>query len=433
MRPLFLTAFLILALAGAAFVSAQDSAAWRVTAVEPLVVSNDASPRIFPAPDGHQVAYERVIRLDGHRDFKLCLYDALAPSDPRCNVQEKQPPRGYEPDPLTPLVPFSWSPDSAKIAVVGQPLGTLTDTDLWIFTIADQKWVNLADDHYDGALVAGDNSPAPPAGVFIDVQPSWSPDGKQIAVERTLTDESGTWGQARLTLIDAVDGSAHDLIPLPGHETHPSDSGSTTSLVWSPDGTTLALSIRHRDIDPDSDGIWLVSVADSKSQRLVSLKDAEKALQGIYDGLALQSIGPLMWSPDGSRLLFWAGDPTQKPIIAWLFWVDLQSGQTTTVPLPKQTNDTPTKRTIRPLQAIWSPDSSALLISTIGVPKEDAPNPLNPKDAKGRVSIRIVDAATLTDHSLGQLPLGPSTALYQAAWAASGDVIINGYHLKLTK
>ena len=120
----------------------------------------------------------------------------------------------------------------------------------------ERKLDDLADDGYSGSLT-GDDGQSPAPGTIIDVQPAWSPDDTMIAVERTVIDEPGSSEQAQLTLIDAQTGSAQrTLAPVPGT----ASTGATTALDWSPDGKTLALTLRHRSPDAEDDGVWLIDV-----------------------------------------------------------------------------------------------------------------------------------------------------------------------------
>jgi hypothetical protein len=165
-------------------------------------------------------------------------------------------------------------------------------------------------------------------------------------------------------------------------------------------------------------------------ERLISLSDVESALQGVIAGLALESLGPVIWSPDGTRLLFWAGDPGKRPAIAWPFMLNLDSRELVSVPVPAHPSDKPDRRAIRPLQAAWSPDGSALLLLTFGFPPDETVNPLDPQGDSPRLSVRVVDVETGSDTALGHLPLGPSNALYFASWG-NGGAITNGYHLQI--
>lgn len=427
LRQIFL-ALLLLLFTGRT-VQAQDTA-WQVTEARPLPIPNDASPRVFPSPDGTRIAYERAVRLNGHRDYYLCVLDALTGEEPKCALAPQPLPSGFEPDPLSPLGPFRWSPDGMQIAAVGQPLGTQADTDLWLLDVASGEWRNLTDDGYDGALAAKDGNPASPAGVSIELQPAWSPDGTMIAVERTVIGDNGELMPSSLSVIDVATGEIRELMLLPGSAEGMTDAGSTTGMDWSPDGTQIAASIRHREAMPDADGLWLVQVDTGASEHLLSLNDAETALQAVIAGLPLESLGPVVWSPDGARLLFWAGNPSKRPAVVWPFLLDVQTREITPVFVPAHPSDKPDRRVIRPLQAAWSPDGSGLLVLTFGFPPDETVNPLDPQGDSPRLSARLVDVETGKDTALGHLPLGPSNALYFAIWGEAG-AITNGYYLAL--
>jgi hypothetical protein len=56
-----------------------------------------------------------------------------------------------------------------------------------------------------------------------------------------------------------------------------------------------------------------VDVAADTSQKLADMASIEVAFQGIYAETVLNLLGPLTWSSEGSRLLFWAGNKDKKP------------------------------------------------------------------------------------------------------------------------
>jgi hypothetical protein len=219
----------------------------QATSATPLAIPNDASPRLFPAPDGIHAAYERAVRLNGHRDYYLCVLNGVTQEEPQCALAPQPLPSGFEPDPLSLLVPFRWSPDSTQIAAVGQPLGTQADTDLWLLDVESGEWRNLTDDGYEGALAAKDGNPAPPAGVSIELQPVWSPDRTQIAVERTIINDAGSFAPSTLAVVDVASGEVRELGKLPGSADDVVDAGSVTGMDWSPDGSSLAVTVRHRE------------------------------------------------------------------------------------------------------------------------------------------------------------------------------------------
>ncbi len=422
----------VLILAAGLPTTAQDHSPWTVIGAQPLTLPTSVGLRIIPAPDGRQIAYESAVRLDGHRDYYVCAQDVTASGEPLCFAPQEALPSGFDPAPTSFWQPFGWASDSARLAVVGQPLGTQSDTDLRVLDPAAGTWVALADDGYEGPLAATEGSAGPPPGVSIEVQPAWSPDGTQVAVERTLIGESGQFAPSTLAVFDVTSGEVRDLAFLPGHQDGVADAGSVLSLAWSPDGATLAASVRHREADAESDGVWLIDVESGQMEHLVSLADAETALHGIYAGAALNAVGPLSWSPDGTRLLFWAGNPTRTPVVTWAFWIGLEDRAITALPLPAHPNDNENRRMIRPLQVTWSPDGSALLVAALGVHPDDAPQPLDPANTDARISVYVVDVTVGENHLLGHLPLGPVVPLYLASWGPEGDAVLDGYHLQLS-
>lgn len=417
----------LLLLSGTTLAAAQDAVT--ATDVYPLSLSSGVGARIFPSPDAQLVAYDSSIRLNSHVDRYLTISSVEQGDEPAYYDEPEDLPRGFEAAADSVYVPFAWSPDGGRLAVTSQPLVTLTDTDLWIFDVANEAWSNLADDGYSGSITAsGGQTPA--SGTIIDVQPAWSPDGARIATERTVIGDDGTFGQAQLTLIDAETGEATALAPLPGT----SSTGATTALSWSPDGAMLAFTLLHRTQDTgpdaDNDGLWLVDSSTGDLRQLATLAQVEVALHGVVAELAMASVGPVVWSPDSTRLLLWAGNTANAPIQVYPFIVDVDSGEIVPVPIPEHPRDTAAARGLRPLQAAWSPDGTALVMFTFGLHPDEDSTSLDPSAPSVRGAVRHVDLDTNTSTLIGYLPLGV-TPLYYAAWGANQQVVIDGYHLRL--
>jgi Tol biopolymer transport system component len=397
----------------------------RVTSINALSLSSGASDRVFPSPDARMLAYHSAVRLNSHVDRYFTLSTVEPGDEPDYFDKPEDLPRGIEADSTSFYIPMAWSPDSTRVAAASQPLVTLTDTDLWIFDVASTSWTNLADDAYSGTLTAEAGQPAP-AGTIVDTQPSWSPDGAAIAVERTVMGDNGAFGSANIVLIDPETGAEQVLAPVPGTAV----SGATTSIDWSADGSSLAVVVRQREPDAENDGLWLLSVATGESRQLVSLSQIEAALHDVYPDLDMTGVGPVTWSPDGTRLLLWAGKIDGTPVLVWPFIVDVDSGEITSAPVPAHPRDTEATRGLRPLQVAWSPDGTQLLMFTFGLHPDEDSTSLDPNNPSVRGALRIANLETGETQLLGYLPLG-STALFFAEWSADGHVIINGYHLVL--
>lgn len=146
---------------------------------------------------------------------------------------------------------IAWTRDHRRLTFAAKPAGAEAHYDLFVVRPTGSVPVNVT------------QTPD-----LDEMSPTWSPDGKQIAFER-----SGT-----ISIINA-DGTDEHVLVGPNL----SNSGSSNP-DWSPDGTTIVY-------NGYGDGLWAVSVTGSADP--VSIR-----------GSALMR-GKPTWKPDGSRILFW--------------------------------------------------------------------------------------------------------------------------------
>ncbi len=395
----------------------------------------------FPAPDGRHLIHIGEYEENDYEET-ICAYDVVDDVNTCLPLPEDSEdfPEYLEPDYENLYTPLAIATETLRLAIVGKPLDGHQDTDLWVVNFETGEIVKIADDGFED----GDNFPTyyyehpepDAAGAIIDLQPAWSPDGTQIAVERTLINEEGFPNPSTLTLIDAATGAAQDLTPLPAAVGEGRDQGSTIGLAWSPDGALLAASLRHDDWeqwDSEQDGIWLVDVETGETRQLASVTAVEESFQATLDlpddGESFVAfITNLYWSPDGSRLLFWA-DYMGPNRISWVFWVERNTGVIHALMLPPHPDGL-----VQPMQVAWSPKGDKLLVTTM----ERSPYPhevvvsLDPTQEEIRrgMSVRLIDAASGEMTLLGHLPiLGPARAGDNAVWGPTGDVILGSYHM----
>ena len=164
-------------------------------------VTFDEAVEEFPAwsPDGRRLVFSRTV--DGYRNLFVRAYPG---------GEERQLTRGRRDD-----IQPSWSPDGRTVALVRASLssGKLEPGDVlgWYFEGGD-VWTVDVESGKETQLVAG------------AFNPSWSPDGKRLAVDASLTGPHRIW---------IADASGRDLRQVTDDS---SEVVVHTTPAWSPDG-----------------------------------------------------------------------------------------------------------------------------------------------------------------------------------------------------
>lgn len=131
-------------------------------------------------------------------------------------------------------------------------------------------------------------------GMGGDGNPIWTPDGTRIVYERGMP---GTGRYGMLTRLWSVRPDGSDARPLTAGGDYDRDSGA----VFSPDGLTIAFtSSRTGDLQNPDTAIFTIAAGGGDAHQV-------SGGQGIADA-------PL-WSPDGSRLLYFEQEAALEP--AW--------------------------------------------------------------------------------------------------------------------
>ena len=227
-----------------------------------------------------------------------------------------------------------WSPDGSRIAFSsyldthGPPFTNGARSDLFVMDMDTFERVNLTYDPIaDGRLPCAYITPPaePPASVCEASGPSWSPDGRTVAfsfdggtgigtqiwsinadgtgdpvrlTSETLNVQAFNWSRdgSRIAFA-ATDGTTAEIYTIrpdgTGRTQLTNDGGYNGGPTWSPDGTTLAITIW-----PDTSGGSGIALIDSTTGALV------KVLVPANPFVGAPSYSQPTWSPDGRQLSF---------------------------------------------------------------------------------------------------------------------------------
>jgi dipeptidyl aminopeptidase/acylaminoacyl peptidase len=180
-----------------------------------------------------------------------------------------------------------WSPDGAWIAYVSSRSGERNNDDLWLVSPDGERHRQMT------------------AGLMVNTDAAWSPDGRGIALVGNTVNEHWYGDDADVWRIDAREGHPTRLTPAGGHSWRLEGGG----LTWSPDGGTV-FALSHRNGDRN---ITAVPAAGG-------VRTAVTNLTGVVSDFAL--------SPDGQTLAFIHAAQTSPPD---LFVMPVSGGRPTRI------------------------------------------------------------------------------------------------------
>ena len=247
----------------------------------PITSRNEivSSPTI--SPDSSRVAY--LTDLEGYR-IEMSSLDG---SDKRRFTNEAQ--RAVSP---------VWSPDGERIAFAG----VVSRRVFLLFTHNSEGIYTVSVDGLDISKIVNAGTEEDGVGYLGGL--AWSPDGQRLAFWGR-NDGVHTVGQAAVYTVK-VDGS--ELIPLYSTSVRPPWTAITHAprptdvsfLAWSPDGQSIAF-LRSDDGQPK---LYTVGL-DGSDPRVIASPNVEHPTSHWTPG-------SISWSPDGSRILFSLGSPSEE-------------------------------------------------------------------------------------------------------------------------
>ncbi len=263
---------------------------WRIAELRGIEVSGEISSL---SPDGEWLAGIGP-------ENTLCLWDVESLT-PQCDDTELQISRQI------PLPTMAWSPDSSAVAFDLNALVFGVDSDIYVFDVATSELDNLTDDGYDGSLIEA------PEGTPIDIVPTWSPDGSQLAFVRSPSDDP------RSTTIMRVDRAGGEPVEI--HRLDIAEPFAVwTPMQWLADDTILYAQTAI-DVDEPTNGIWRLPLDGGEPVRLKLGFDDEipgaVVATARSEHLSVLSLPLLTQSLDPAVTKFWVAglDGSTQPVL----------------------------------------------------------------------------------------------------------------------
>ena len=175
-----------------------------------------------------------------------------------------------------------------------------------------------------------------PSHGFVDRDPDYSPDGRQIVFQREGETSNEIW------VVDA-DGSHLTQLTSPDPGCLPDRGTCDRSPSWSPDGKQIAFSRDTGTIKEENKGIWVMNADGTRARQLTQLDRPGQAFDSSPQ-----------FSPDGHQLVFERDNVRDaQPVGGIALWVlDLRTGTERRItPYALDAGDTPD----------WSPDGRRIL------------------------------------------------------------------------
>ena len=207
-----------------------------------------------------------------------------------------------------------WSPDGQRLAFVGSPAKhVIVGGDIYVVNTDGSDLAKVTDGLNDG-------------------QPTWSPDGFRLAFVQ---------GQGTALVVINVDGTNRHVIAR--------DRGFYQLPTWSPDGSLIAFR-SGTTVGSERSSVFTIRPDGTGERRL-----------------PIDSGGPLVWSPDGTRLTY-----PGPPNVLWVMRADgTGARQITTCKLP----------CVGDMDPSWSPDGEQIAF-------------IRQEDGGGATRLYVVDVAT---------------------------------------
>jgi hypothetical protein len=288
----------------------------------PISTNREDRDRLFThsaviSPDGERIIFQRDTNTRG----MICVYQFSTNATTCTDIGER----------LNEFLGGFWSPDGRYLALNMDLVGLrfLRDIDILLYDTQENRLINRTNDGVDPRDdFFGEGSEETRAKIWMDVAPTWSPNGDLYFFRNSVNPENDEW-VADLLKIPASDitgtGEPEVILRYPSDRAFPvyrSDSDKLDgAMSISPNGQYLAYSAMSNDNEDPNNGIWIIDLAQKSVKIHLSyarlpvvmagapLWWVQKASENGILGIGIPH--SLEWSADSNRLVIFLSNQSQ--------------------------------------------------------------------------------------------------------------------------
>lgn len=278
----------------------------------PISTNREDRDRVYPhlstiSPDGERIIFQRDTANTG----MICVYQFATNASTCTDIGERIPE----------FIGGFWSPDGRYLVLNMdvEAIQRLIDIDILIYDTQENRLINRTDDNvsYDDRFI-GEGSDEIRAKIWIDMAPTWSPNGDLYFFRNAIDPSVDEWRAdlMRIPASDITGTSPAEVIlrhssdiPFPVFRLDRDTLYGAMSI--SPNGQYLAFSSMSRP-DDTTNGIWIINLIEKTVKIHLDYTRLPFVMTGVpawwvqtVSDRGIFGIAPrnLTWSADSNRLV----------------------------------------------------------------------------------------------------------------------------------
>ncbi len=190
---------------------------------------------------------------------------------------------------------LEWSYDEKNLAIAKYPFTNPTyDTDIWLYSIDSQEFLNLTDDNVIGRY----NPLAPDSNMVVDFTPMWDALSQHIYFFRATPDNNGVLRVEGIYKASVQDSTIELVQSLPTNHTI-----FFGIADFSPDGNEIAMILADVEGSSSNNAIWVFNTETQEFSEVISLMQFDEQRDTGVDSWHFTEFTNLRWHDNDTILI----------------------------------------------------------------------------------------------------------------------------------